>query len=144
MIPPHQLLGVVFPELYRTLKPGGYIRISLPDYRCDVYFNRTLKDERGNPYYDPEGGGKWSAQQKKVVAGGQAWFPTYETLKALIELSPLRYCQAQWLHYYDANGEPVTNEIDYSKGFIKRTPYPDNRVKNPRRPLSSVVDLYKD
>ncbi|MGB3560397.1 MAG: glycosyltransferase family 92 protein [Geitlerinemataceae cyanobacterium] len=143
-IPPHQLLSVVFPELYRTLKAGGYIRMALSDYRCDVYLNRSLKDEKGYPYCDPEGGGKWDAEQQKITQGGLAWFPTYETLKALIELSPLRSCRADWLHYYDANGEPVMNEIDYSKGFIKRTPDNDNRVKNPRRPMSIVVDLYKD
>lgn len=142
-IPPHQLLSVVFPEIYRTLKPGGYIRMALPDYRCDVYLNRSLKDEKGYPYCDPEGGGKWDAEKQEVTEGGLAWFPTYETLKALIELSPLRYCQAQWMHYYDPNGEPVIHDIDYSKGFIKRTPDNDNRVKNPRRPMSIVVDLYK-
>lgn len=144
LIPPHQLLAVVFPELYRTLKPGGYIRIALPDYRCDIYFNRSLKDERGNVYCDPEGGGKWDAEQQKFIQGGQAWFPTYDTLKALIELSPLRCCQAQWLHYSDPNDEPVLNEIDYSKGYVKRTPDNDKRVKDPQRPLSIVVDLYKD
>jgi hypothetical protein len=74
---------------------------------------------------------------------GHVWFPTYEQLWALIELSLLRYCEAQWLHYYDPNGEPVMHDIDYSKGFIKRTPDNDNRVKNPKRPMSIVVDLHK-
>jgi len=144
-IPPDRLISVTFPEMYRTLKPGGYIRISVPDYRCDVLLNRTWKDERGKPYYDPglRGQGKVGAVDKTVMHRGHIWFPTYEQLWTLIELSPLRYCRADWLHYYDSNGEPIMNEIDYSKGYVKRTPDNDKRVKDPRRPLSIVVDLYK-
>ena len=33
--------------------------------------------------------------------------------------------------------------IDYSLGYIKRTPDNDKRVKKPRRPMSIVVDCYK-
>lgn len=142
-IAPEQLLAVVFPEIYRTLKTEGYVRISVPDYRCDVFLERSWKDEQGKPYYDPGARGRWNPEKKQVTHNGTIWFPTYETLKNLIELSPLRYCQANWLHYYNSNGEPVMNKIDYSKGFIKRTPDHDPRVKTPRRPMSIVVDLYK-
>ena len=34
-------------------------------------------------------------------------------------------------------------EIDYQKGYISRTPDNDERVMNPRRPLSIVLDAYK-
>jgi|GEM_PF-749684 predicted O-methyltransferase YrrM len=142
-IEPSELLAVTFPEIYRVMKPGGFIRISMPDYRCDYLIDRCWKDENGKPYYDPQGGGKWDAHRQKVTPGGHVWLPTYEKLRALIELSPLGKCQAHWLHYYDTNGQAVMNEIDYSKGYIMRTPDHDNRVKNPRRPLSIVLDLYK-
>ena len=144
-IHPSKLLAVTFPEMYRVLKPGGFIRISLPDYRCDILLERAWKDESGKPYYDPGPGssGKSGPIDWSVAHRGHVWFPTYETLQALIELSPLRYCKVDWLHYYDTNGEPVMNEIDYSKGFVKRTPDHDRRVQNPRRPMSIVVDLYK-
>ena len=48
-----------------------------------------------------------------------------------------------YLHYYNESNYPITNKIDYSKGYISRTPDHDNRVKNPFRPMSIVVDCYK-
>ncbi|MBS0016782.1 MAG: methyltransferase domain-containing protein [Arthrospira sp. SH-MAG29] len=143
-IEPADLLAVTFPEIYRVMKSGGFIRISVPDYKCDYLINRCWKNDQGEPYYDPQGGGKWDAKRKRVTPGGHVWLPTYERLRSLIELSPLRNCKANWLHYYDTNGQPVIHDIDYSKGYVMRTPDHDNRVKNPRRPLSIVVDLYKD
>lgn len=143
-IEPADLLAVTFPEIYRVMKPGGFIRISLPDYRCDYLIDRCWKNEKGEIYYDPLGGGKWDAKLKRVTPGGHVWFPTYERLRSLIELSPLRHCKADWLHYYDTTGEAVIKEIDYSKGYVMRTPDHDRRVQEPRRPLSIVVDLYKD
>ncbi|MEA5521282.1 hypothetical protein [Limnoraphis robusta] len=142
-IEPSDLLAVTFPEIYRIMKPGGLIRISMPDYRCDYLIERCWKDETGKPYYDPQGGGKWDAHRKRVTPGGHVWLPTYEKLRTLIELSPLQNCQANWLHYYNTNGQAVMNSIDYSKGYIMRTPDHDSRVQNPHRPLSIVVDLYK-
>jgi SAM-dependent methyltransferase len=140
---PAVLLDVVFPEVHRTLKPGGYARIALPDYRSNVFHGRSLKDESGRVYHDPGAGGYWDGKRMVVQSGGAVWFPVYETLKALIELSPLGHCQAEWLHYHDAEGRPTLNDIDYSKGFIPRTPDHDARARNPRRPLSLVVDLVK-
>jgi len=37
----------------------------------------------------------------------------------------------------------VLKEIDYQKGYISRTSDNDERVMNPCRPLSIVVDIYK-
>ena len=133
LIQPYKLLTATFPELYRILKPGGFIRMALPDYRCDLLQDGVGKDDRSQS----------GSANSNIAHRGHVWFPTYETLKGLIELSPLRDCQVHWLHYYDTNGEPVMNEIDYSKGFVKRTPDNDPRVQNPRRPMSIVVDLYK-
>ncbi|MGB3239644.1 MAG: tetratricopeptide repeat protein [Geitlerinemataceae cyanobacterium] len=108
-ISPHQLLNVVFPELYRILKPGGVLRISLPDYYSNTLWGRSWKDKGGKPYFDPGGGGKWNPARKQVTHGGHVWFPTYEQLESLIELSPLHYCQIDWLHYYTQNGDVIMN-----------------------------------
>ena len=34
-------------EIYRVLKKGGLFRLSLPDYRCDILYNRSLKNTNG-------------------------------------------------------------------------------------------------
>lgn len=130
----------VINEIYRVLKPGAYFRLSVPDYGCDILYNRSKKDESGNIIFDPDGGGKY--QDGKVIDGGHVWFPTYEKVLALIEKSD--FSKYEFYHYYDENGKSVTKEIDYSKGYVIRTPDHDKRVQDPYRAMSLVVDLYKE
>lgn len=130
----------VINEIYRVLKPGAYFRLSVPDYGCDILYNRSKKDESGNIIFDPDGGGKY--QDGKVIDGGHVWFPTYEKVLALIEKSD--FSKYEFYHYYDENGNSVTKEIDYSKGYVIRTPDHDKRVQDPYRAMSLVVDLYKE
>lgn len=130
----------VINEIYRVLKPGAYFRLSVPDYGCDILYNRSKKDESGNIIFDPDGGGKY--QDGKVIDGGHVWFPTYEKVLALIDKSD--FSKYEFYHYYDENGDSVTKEIDYSKGYVIRTPDHDKRVQDPYRAMSLVVDLYKE
>jgi predicted SAM-dependent methyltransferase len=139
---PYEDLPSVFDEIFRTLKPGGLFRLSVPDYRSDVYFNRSVKDETGALLFDPGGGGSYENGQ--VVDGGHVWFPVYETVKALFDRSKFSSGgSVNFLHYTDANGSFILNKIDYSKGAVSRTPDFDERVMSPRRPLSIVVDAIK-
>ena len=130
-------------EIYRILKPGGLFRLSMPDYKCDILYNRSVKDSDGNIIFDQGGGGAYDRINKKVIRGGHVWFPVFNSVKSLLELTDFSNDKINYLHYYDDNNNPVTNKIDYSKGFISRTPDNDNRVKNPHRPMSIVVDCYK-
>lgn len=134
-----KLVGVIN-EIHRVLKHGGYFRLSIPDYRCDVLRKRCIYDESGNIAFDPCGGGEF--RDGKVVGGGHVWFPTYEKVKELIEKSLFKkYC---FYHYYNENNQSITNEIDYSKGYVMRTPDHDERVQNPYRAMSIVVDMFKE
>ncbi|WP_201567939.1 methyltransferase domain-containing protein, partial [Psychrobacter immobilis] len=126
-------------EIYRVLKKGGVFRLSVPDYRCDLLENRTVKDDKGELIFDPLGGGNY--ENGKVVGGGHIWFPKYETVKEL--LSKTKFNNINFLHYYDESGEAVTKPIDYSIGYVMRTPDNDERVSNPYRPMSIVVDCIK-
>ncbi len=69
-----QLTGVIN-EIYRTLKEGGLFRLSLPDYNCDILYERSQKNENGNIVFDFFGGGDYI--DGKVINGGHVWFPTY-------------------------------------------------------------------
>jgi len=133
----------LFNEIYRVLKPNGLFRLSMPDYRCDILYNRSLKDNNGNIYHDPDGGGNYDFLNNKVEGGGHVWFPKYESVYEIFEKSNFDIKKVNFLHYYDSNNNPIMKNIDYSMGYISRTPDNDNRVKEPYRPMSIVVDCYK-
>lgn len=132
-------LITVINEIYRVLKPGGIFRLSLPDYKCDILHNRTQKNEDGELLFDSGGGGDFI--DGKVVNGGHVWFPQYMSVKTLLEGT--RFEEIKFYHYYNEDGKAVTNAIDYSVGHVKRTPDHDERVKEPYRPMSIVVDCIK-
>ena len=133
------LLPAVVNEIYRVLKLGGIFRLSVPDYRCDLLQERTVKDESGELIFDPGGGGSYKGG--KVVGGGHVWFPKYESVKAIIDAT--RFTDVTFYHYYDPDGRPVTKPIDYSFGYVMRTPDHDSRVADPYRPMSIVLDCRK-
>ncbi len=133
-----KLVGV-FNEIYRVLKPGGIFRLSLPDYRNEMLYNRSVKDENGNIVFDAGGGGVYENGQ--IKNGGHLWFPVYESVKALIDNS--NFSNYQFYHFYNELGDGIVNEIDYKIGFVKRTPDHDIRYLNTNLPLSIVVDCIK-
>ena len=132
----------IFNEIYRVLKPGGLFRLSVPDYRCDILYKRTIKKDN-ELIFDPVGGGRYSKKLQKVIDGGHVWFPNYEKVLEIYKNSEFDMNKVAFLEYYDQNSKPVMNSIDYEKGYIARTSDNDNRVKNPKRPMSVVVDCYK-
>lgn len=133
-------LPKIINEIYRVLKPKGIFRLSLPDYRCDIFYQRTLKDKEGELQFDPGGGGKFV--NGKVMDGGHVWFPKYEIVKGILENT--NFDNFNFLHYYNELGKGITNHIDYSIGYVMRTPDNDIRVQDPYRPMSIVVDCIKD
>ncbi|MDO3385439.1 class I SAM-dependent methyltransferase [Gilvimarinus sp. SDUM040013] len=137
-IEPKKLITVI-DEIYRVLKPGGIFRLSLPDYQCDILRNRTLKSKEGKLLFDPGGGGDF--EDGKVVNGGHLWFPEYNSVKSILDRTLFK--EINFYHYYNEDGEAVTNTIDYSVGHVMRTPDHDERVRKPYRPMSIVVDCMK-
>ena len=132
-------LPKIINEIYRILKQGGEFRLSIPDYRCDILNNRSEKNNEGEIIFDPEGGGNF--KDGKVINGGHVWFPVYEKVKMILEDS--NFNNINFLHYYDQEGNAITKQIDYAKGYVQRTPDHDSRVQNPYRPMSIVVDCIK-
>lgn len=136
----YEKLTDVVNEIYRVLKPGGIFRLSVPDYRCDILCERSLKDNNGKIIFDKFGGGNY--KDGKVIDGGHVWFPTYETVEELLDKSLFNIYK--FYHYYDKDGVSITEKIDYSIGFIQRTPDHDERVRNPYRGMSIVCDCVKE
>lgn len=140
----YNMLKSCINEIYRVLKPGGLFRLSMPDYKCDVFYNRSEKDENGNIIFDQGGGGSYDRNKKKVIGGGHVWFPEFNSVKSLLESTDFSNDNINYLHYYNNENEPIMNKIDYKKGYISRTPDHDERVKHPYRPMSIVIDCYKE
>lgn len=139
---PLEDLPKVLEEIYRVLREGGLFRLSLPDYRFNVYYDRSLKNEAGQILFDEGGGGR--LVNGNVVDGGHVWFPTLESVDELFKNSRFaRDGEYEILHATKANGSYVLKPIDYRLGHVMRTPDHDLRGQNPRRPVSIVVDAWK-
>lgn len=125
-------------EIYRILKPGGYFRLTLPDYGCPCLKYVSITDSNGKILFDPYGGGEWDG--KNVKNGGHVWFPTYKSVLALLEKS--KFSKFDFLNYYDENRQ-IEKEIDYSKGYIQRTSDHFFFREFGNASISLVVDCYK-
>ena len=113
----------ILKEIYRILKPGGLFRLAVPDYM-------NPKDrfciEKG---YDPR-------NDLHIT------ITTYELLKPILEASQFK---VEFLHYWKDESQFVMNDVDYSKGYVKRTPDNDSRntQDDPLLVTSIVCDLTK-
>lgn len=139
----YEKLLETFNEIHRVLKQGGLFRLSMPDYRSDILYDRSLKDSSGNIYHDPGGEGSYDYINSKVINGGHVWFPKYESVFELFKQSNFNMEKVNFLHYYDTDNNPIINNIDYTKGLILRTPDFDKRLQSSPRPMSIVIDAYK-
>lgn len=132
----------IFDDIFRILRPGGLFRLSVPDYRFPVYASRTLKDDSGNFLFDPGGGGSFVGG--RVVGGGHLWFPTYESVREVFgRTSFSRNGKISFLQYNSSEGRGELDKIDYSLGFIQRTPDNDARAMLGMA-VSIIVDAKKD
>lgn len=132
----------LFNEIHRVLVPGGLFRLSLPDYHFDLYSRRCQRGSQGELVFDPGGGGRYVDGQ--VIDGGHVWFPTIELVRDLFNQSSFgARGKIKYLHYNNADGTFELNPVDYSLGYIQRTPDHDVRVVDRPRPISIVVDARK-
>lgn len=102
-------------DAWRLLEPGGHVRFAVPDYHSPR--NRKYRAQG----YDP-------------THTDHVCFPTYETMKGIVDASP--FTEVRFYQYWD--GETfVDGDIDYSLGYVKRTK--DNDKRNFRRGAGKKV-----
>jgi len=104
-------------ECFRLLKPGGMMRIGVPDYN----------NPKDYPY---------------LKRGSDPRFPhhitltNYKLMRKIIEELP--FSRHEFYHYWD-NGKFICKKIDYSFGMIRRTPDNDPRCRTTS--LKQKVDV---
>jgi len=117
-------IQAIIEEGYRILKPDGMIRIGVPDYNNPK--DRPFLLEGKDPRYPQH-----------------LTLTTYGLMKHIIEESP--FLNFEFYHYWN-KGEFIRKQIDYSLGWISRTPDNDPRCKrqgNELQVTSLVVDMFR-
>lgn len=122
-------------EIYRVLKKGGYLRLSLPDYNNPFMKERCFCDSNGEIVFDPTGGGQYI--EGEVQNGGHMWFPTIEKVIDIINCS--NFSEYKCYRYYMSDGSNKSEPIDYTRGYVIRTKEFDVSYQD----KSIVVDLFK-
>lgn len=126
----------VLNEIYRILKRGGVLRLSMPDFHSPLNLHNSFVDRVGKVVYDPCGGGKFV--KGKVCDRGHVWFPTYESVLRIIEQSDFR--KYKFYRWYDVQGNIHAEDIDYKFGYIGQTK--ENSIE--KVDFSLVVDCFKE
>ena len=121
-------------EIYRILKPQGYVRFTLPDYNSPYLKRRTMCDKQGRMLFDAVGGGAYGAEG--IQDNGSIYFATYEDFNRILEKT--KFTRIEWLCYYTVDGVLHKKFIDMNKGYV-------NRVCNESddNVYCLVVDCYK-
>lgn len=121
-------------EIYRILKPGGYVRFTLPDYNSPYLKRRTMYSPAGEFLFDAVGGGTFGADG--ISDNGSIYFATYEDFKETLEKT--MFSKTEWLCYYTGDGFLCKKYIDMDKGYV-------NRVSNESEDnvYCLIVDCYK-
>jgi SAM-dependent methyltransferase len=138
-------------EVHRCLTPGGFFRLSLPDYNSPLLLKRTVYDHKGNPLADLAMGGRVSVkdlnspvQVSFVGDPGDAhiWFPTYELVDKLIGATALKNCKTiKFVQGWVDRTRYCLGELDRPEFHVRRRPPLDMRAGG--TPISIIVDFEK-
>lgn len=148
---PYDLAIEALNEVYRCLKPGGFFRLSLPDYNSPLLLKRTVFDHKGNPIADLAMGGRVRVKDinssiEVSFAGppgfAHLWFPTYDLVKELINKSEIQNCtRIRYVHYWIDRNRYHMEELTRPIFHVTRRPPIDMRADG--QPISIIVDFTK-
>ncbi len=142
-------LPFVLDEIYRVLKPGGVLRLSVPDYRSPVLKRRSVYDHRGRvtgdlmmgatPWFDAATG----EARVNFSNDGDAhiWFPRYELITHLILKSEIRKSMIRFYQGFLDDQTFLAEPIPDDEMFVQRALPHDRRSGG--MPVSIVVDFTK-
>jgi SAM-dependent methyltransferase len=142
-------VAIILDEIFRSLRPGGLFRLSVPDYNSPLLKARSLYDSDGNILYDAAMGGVVKASAAggldvRLEPGGgvHVWFPTYTKILRLILSSEIRKCAEISIHHAWIDAKKfICADYDRSVMPVLRAPPGDMRAGG--APISIVVDFVK-
>jgi predicted SAM-dependent methyltransferase len=116
---------LAFKNCFKYLRPGGYLRIAVPD---GFHPKKEYID-----YVKPGGTGN-GADDHKILYNYQSMTKSLEQAGFFVDL----------LEYFDENGQFHERELREEEGFIKRSKYNDSRNTNGELNYTSlIVDAIK-
>lgn len=120
---PRQTLQAVIGEAFRLLVPGGFMRIGVPDYHNPK--DRFYLEQGHDPRFP-----------------GHLTLTHYRLVQEIIAESP--FTRAVFYQYW-CDGVYHWQPVDYSLGFIKRTPenYYANYLQQGRRWLHIALEKFR-
>ena len=121
-------------EIYRILRPQGYVRFTLPDYNSPYLKRRTMCNKNGEFLFDAMGGGTYATDG--IQENGSIYFATYEDFKETLEKT--MFSRIEWLCYYTEDGILHKKHIDMDKGYVSRI-----SNESDENVYCLVVDCYK-
>lgn len=121
-------------EIYRILKPGGYVRFTLPDYNSPYLKRRTMCSPKGEFLFDAVGGGTFG--KNGISENGSIYFATYEDFNKTLERT--MFSRIEWLCYYAEDGSLHKEYIAMDKGYVSRV-----NNESDENVYCLVVDCYK-
>ena len=102
----YERVTFILDEVFRSLRPAGPFRLSLPDYNSPLLKSRSVYDCDGNLLCDLAMGGTVSGSLNgglnvSFTQEGNAhlWFPTYGNVLHLIMSSQIRKCSSISVHH---------------------------------------------
>ena len=104
-------------EIYRVLKPGGWLRITIPDHYSPYLRRRAMRDKNGTVLFDA--GETYTVKYgKEGLVGGWTRFTNYDEFQDILKRT--KFQKFDWLCYHTKDGILHKKHIDMSRGYNKR------------------------
>ena len=137
----------VLNEMYRILKVGSFIRISLPDYNSPLLMKRSIYNYNGDVICDTLVG-SYVIEEGEVIGkkgtdgNDHMWFPVLETVYDIIRKSKFNDSTIKLHHGFIDRYNYICDDFDNNTYHVTRSPPTD--MRNDGQPVSIIIDLIKE
>ena len=137
----------ILDEMYRILKVGSFMRVSLPDYNSPLLMKRSIYNYKGEIICDSLVGSYMVLDGEVIPKKGtdgndHMWFPILDTVYDIIRRSKFNDSKIKLHHGFYDRDKYICDDFDASIYSVKRCP--PNDMRNNGKPVSIILDLFKE